>query len=80
VRKSSFWRLVGIILLGGVLGTLAGQLLAHQIPALGRTASVTWQPQADLAVIRYSLSFTLRVNWLTLVGVVVAMFIAQKRK
>ncbi|KPV43226.1 DUF4321 domain-containing protein [Alicyclobacillus ferrooxydans] len=70
--RRSFWRLLGMLFLGAILGTLAGQLLAHQIPILGRTTSVEWRPQADLAVIRYSLDITLRVNWMTLVGVIVA--------
>jgi tetrahydromethanopterin S-methyltransferase subunit C len=80
VRKSPFWRLVGMLLLGAVVGTLAGQLLAHQVPALGRTATVSWHPSADLAVLRYSIDITLRVNWLTLVGVIIAVIWNRRLK
>lgn len=80
MRKSPFWRMLGFLLLGAIVGTMAGQLIAHQVPALGRTTSVSWHPQADLAVIRYSIDLTLRVNWLTLVGVVLAFFIQRKLK
>lgn len=80
MRKSPFWRLVGFLLLGAILGTLAGQLLAHEVPVLGRTTSVSWRPQADLAVIKYSIDITLRVNWVTLIGVIVAFFVHRRVK
>lgn len=78
--KKSFWRTVLFLFVGAILGTLAGQLLAHQVPFLSRTVSTEWHPQADLSVLRFSLDVVVRVNWLTLVGVVVAWFVVRKVK
>lgn len=78
--KKPFWRWVGILFLGAVIGTLAGQLLSGHVTWLSRTTAIDWNPQANLGVIRFSLNLTLRVNWLTLVGIVGAWFFASKRK
>lgn len=76
--RNSFWRTAGFVAAGAVIGTLAGQLLTHQIPALSHATSVQWHPSADLGVLRYSIDVVLRVNWLTLVGAV-AGYVASRR-
>jgi hypothetical protein len=78
--RNSFWRTVGFVFAGAVVGTLAGRLLAAQVPLLGHSTSVSWHPSADLGVLKYSLSITLSVNWLTLAGAVGAYFIDRRRK
>lgn len=78
--KKSLWRTALFLLMGAILGTLAGQLLADQVSFLSRTVTTEWHPQADLSVLRFSLDVVVRVNWLTLVGVIVAWFVARKVK
>jgi hypothetical protein len=78
--RRSFWRTVGFVFAGAVVGTLAGRLLAAQIPMLRQSTSVNWHPSADLGVLKYSLSFTLTVNWITLVGAVAAYFLDRRWK
>lgn len=74
----SGWKVAGILVAGAVIGTLAGQLLSHQVPFLGHETSVAWHPQADLGVIRYNLLLTFRVNWLTLVGVIAGWLVSRR--
>ncbi|MBX6352882.1 MAG: hypothetical protein IRZ10_06060 [Thermoflavifilum sp.] len=78
--RASGWRTAGFVLGGAVIGTLAGQLLAQQVPMLSHSTVVQWNPAGDLAVLRYSLSITLRVNWLTLIGAVVGFIAARRLK
>ncbi|MCL6453156.1 MAG: hypothetical protein K6T78_05940 [Alicyclobacillus sp.] len=78
--KRSFWRSAGILLLGAVLGTIAGQLLAPRLPVLTKTVHVSWHPQVDVGVVSLSIALVLRVNWLTLVGAVAGWLAARKRK
>ncbi|MCL6516153.1 DUF4321 domain-containing protein [Alicyclobacillus sp.] len=78
--RKPFWRAAGFVAAGAVLGTLAGQLLAHQVPLLARTTQVNWHPAADLGVLRYTLDLTLRVNGLTLVGVVAGYLVARRSR
>lgn len=79
VRKP-FWRVAGFVAAGAVLGTLAGQLLAHQVPFLARSTQVEWHPGADLGVLRYNLDLTLRVNGLTLVGVIAGYLLERRSR
>ncbi|MCL6625407.1 DUF4321 domain-containing protein [Alicyclobacillus shizuokensis] len=72
--------IVVYMLLGAILGTVAGQLLAHQVPWLARQAVVRMNPSGDLSFLRFSLDLTFRVNWLTLVGVVAALVFGRRRK
>ncbi|MCF8563551.1 DUF4321 domain-containing protein [Alicyclobacillus tolerans] len=78
--RNSIWRTAGFLFAGAVLGTLAGQLLAPQVPLLRHQTQLQWNPSADWAVLRFSLNVTLRVNWLTLVGVVAAYLLRRRIK
>ncbi|MCL6592497.1 MAG: DUF4321 domain-containing protein [Alicyclobacillus sp.] len=78
--RKPFWRFAGLVFAGAVVGTLVGQLLAHQTSWLSRTTSVSWHPGADLGVLQYSLSLTLRVNALTLVGAAGGYLFARRHK
>jgi hypothetical protein len=78
--RASFWKTTGYVIAGAVIGTLAGQLIVHQVPALGKETMVQWNPSGDLAVIHYSINVTLRVNWLTLIGALVGFAAARRWK
>lgn len=78
--RKSIWRTVAFLLAGAVLGTLAGELLASQLPILRQQTVISWSPSADLAFIRYTVNIVFRVNWLTLLGAVVALWFERKAK
>lgn len=63
-----------------VVGTLADILLASRLPALEPHTHVSWHPSVNLAVIQFSLSLTLTVNWGTLVGFVCGCLLARRSK
>lgn len=73
------WKTVGFIATGAIIGTLAGQLLAHQFVFLGRETSVSWHPQANIGILSFSLAVTFRVNWLTLAGVIAAWGVSRRK-
>jgi len=79
VRKSIL-RTALFVTLGAVAGTVAGQLLAEQVPLLKHQTVVSWSPSADLSFVRYSLNIVFRVNWLTLIGAVSGFFLERKVK
>jgi ABC-type antimicrobial peptide transport system permease subunit len=78
--RSSFWRTVGFMIAGAIIGTLAGQLLSSQVGAFAHSVPVEWHPSADLGVIKYSISIVVRVNWMTLVGVIAGYFVSKRLK
>ncbi|MBX5437209.1 MAG: hypothetical protein IRZ33_08325 [Alicyclobacillaceae bacterium] len=76
--RTRFWRSAGIVSLGAVFGSLAGQLLAHQVPLLRPETVVRFHPSADWAVVRFSIDVAFQVNWLTLVGAAIALLVGRK--
>lgn len=78
--RNSLWRTIGFVFAGCVIGTLAGQLLASQVPMLRNRTAVSWNPSADWGVLRFSLNLVLRVNWLTLAGAVAGFLLRRRIK
>ncbi len=79
VRKS-IWRTSAFVLGGTILGTIGGQLLAHQIPLLARHTDISWNPSADLSFIHYSLALTIHVNLLSIIGAVFGYWFGRRMK
>ena len=75
------WLLVILLVLGGVFGSLVGDVLSGT-PALGflGTARSIGLPVTtlDLDVITLTLGFTVRVNLIGLIGVVLAFLIYRR--
>lgn len=72
--------LIVLLILGLVAGTLIGQWLSP-FPALSfltNSVELSWRPQADLLAIRYSLDLHIRLNLLSLLGLVAAFLIYRK--
>lgn len=77
MRKSS-WRTAGWVVAGAVIGSIAGELLAHKLPWLGASTTVRFNPSGDWAVVQFAIDITFRVNWLTLAGIISAYLISRR--
>jgi hypothetical protein len=78
--KKNALTLIVFLLVGLLFGSLAGELLSG-VPGLSflaETAEIRWEPAADLNVIRYDVSFAIRVNLVSLVGLVAAFILYRK--
>lgn len=75
------WLLVILLVLGGVFGSLVGEVLSG-IPALGvlGTARSIGLPMTtlDLDVITLTLGFTIRINLIGLIGFALAFLIYRR--
>ncbi len=78
--RKSVWRTSALVLGGAVVGTVSGQLFAHQFPLLARHTDIQWNPSADLSFIRYSLALTIRINLLSIIGAILGYWFGQKLK
>jgi uncharacterized protein YneF (UPF0154 family) len=79
MKKNTF-TLVLMLIIGLVAGTLLGQLLAS-VPALSfltKTVDLTWQPKADLLVIRYDLNLHIRLSLISIAGLAAGFWIYRK--
>lgn len=79
--SSSVWRLVFILFIGLVLGTIAGDLLgkAFGLPWLNKVYSpINWNPAGDFGIVKYDLNLQVRVNLASFVGLGLAYWISKK--
>lgn len=79
MKKNTF-TLIVILIVGLIAGSLIGQLLSA-VPALAfltKAVELSWQPKADLLVLRYDLDFHIRLNLISIVGLIAAVWIYRK--
>lgn len=79
LKKNNF-TLFLFVFLGLLAGTVAGQLLSpvSWLSFLLQSVEISWQPKADLQVIRYDLDILIRVNVVSLLGIVAAVWLYRK--
>ncbi|GMA60576.1 hypothetical protein NZD89_13225 [Alicyclobacillus fastidiosus] len=78
--RNTGWRKVGLVAAATVVGSLADILLSSRLPMLRPLTHVSWHPNFNLAVIQFSLSLTLTVNWGTLVGFACGVLVLRGSK
>lgn len=79
--SSGVWRLILILALGLLIGTIAGDLLgkAFQLPWLTQAwTPVRWNPAGDFGIVKYDLDLQVRLNLASLIGLGLAYWISKK--
>jgi hypothetical protein len=79
VKKNTF-TFVLLLIIGLVTGSLVGQMLAS-VPALAfltKSVELLWDPKADLLVLKYELHFQLKLNLISILGLVAAFWLYRK--
>jgi uncharacterized protein YneF (UPF0154 family) len=78
--KKNNWTLVLFLLIGLIAGTIVGNLLAqvHGLSALTQSASISWQPKADLQVVKYDLNLQVKLNIVSLLGLLGGFWLYKK--
>ena len=78
--KKNVW----VLLLFVIIGLLAGTLLSRSLDSvsglsfLTRTSKIIWSPNADLLAFSYSITITIKVSLLSIVGLIAAIWIYRK--
>lgn len=79
-RSSNIGRVVLYGLAGLIIGNLAGDLLGQaHVPYIAQTASLRWQPGADLHMLKYSLDLQIKINLAGLAGGCAGLWLARRR-
>ncbi|MFC4767901.1 DUF4321 domain-containing protein [Effusibacillus consociatus] len=78
--SSNLWRLIGILIIGLTIGTLAGNLLANafHITWLDTWTPISWNPAADFGIVKYDLHLQVKLNLASLIGLVLGYRISKK--
>ncbi|MEI7025235.1 DUF4321 domain-containing protein [Paenibacillus sp. y28] len=68
------------IIMGLLAGTLIGQLLApvKGLSFLTQSTGITWEPRADLQMIKYDLTLVIRLNLMSILGVIAAIWLHRR--
>lgn len=70
--------LVIVLVAGLITGSLLGQLLSPWVPFLTKSVQVTWEPKANLDIVKYDLNFQVKLNLANVVGFIGAFWIYRK--
>ncbi|MFH5182230.1 DUF4321 domain-containing protein [Paenibacillus sp. TAB 01] len=79
MKKNTFTFIL-LLIIGLVAGTLVGQLLApiSALSFLTKTIGLSWQPKADLLVLKYDLNLELKLSLISLAGLAAAFWLYRK--
>jgi len=78
--KKNTLTLILFIIIGLLAGSIVSQLL-EPVPSLGfltKSADVSWHPKADLQILKYDLYFQVKLNLISILGLVCALWIYRK--
>ncbi len=79
-RQSSLWVLLVLFIVGGLIGNLLGQLLSAYVPILGQAVSIGITPpaNANFGIFTFTLGFTLALNVLGMVGLLIGFMLWRR--
>lgn len=79
LRKNNFI-LVIFLLIGLLAGSIIGDLLnnVEALSFLTKSSDITWEPRADLSFLKYDLYFQVKLNLISILGLVAAFWIYRK--
>lgn len=78
--KKNTVTLILFVLIGIIFGAIITQLLT-QVQALRfltHPASINWEPKADLQVLKYDFAIEIRLNLISLLSIIAAVWIHRK--
>jgi hypothetical protein len=67
-----------VLVIGLLTGSLIGKILHPWIPFLTETADISWEPKADLDILKYHFYIQVKLNLASVLGLVVAFWIYKK--
>jgi hypothetical protein len=78
--KKNTLTLILFILLGLLAGSIISQLLepVEGISFLTKSSDISWHPKADLQILKYDLYFQVKLNLISLIGLICAIWIYRK--
>jgi hypothetical protein len=78
--KKNAWILILFLLIGWVAGTIVGQLLSpvKALQFLTESVYLTWEPKADLDIIKYDFHLQVKLNLIGIIGLIGAFSVYRK--
>lgn len=72
--------LIIFLLIGLISGSIVANLISSvdALTILTKSTTISWQPQADFDVIKYSFAIQVKLSLLSILGLVAALWIYRK--
>lgn len=67
-----------LLVVGLLIGSLLGEILGQWIPFLRMSKAITWEPRADLDILKYDLFFQVKLNLASVLGLILAFWIYRR--
>lgn len=82
-RNKNLWYLAALVLIFAVIGSFLGSFLSAWLPVLGNSKSIGFKIPVNLALdvlnLKFFLSVNLRINFLSIVGMLLGIYVYYKR-
>lgn len=79
MKKNTFTMLI-FLLIGLIAAAIVSQLM-EPVPALKfliKPAEISWHPKADLQILKYDLEFQVKLNLISILGLIAAIWCYRK--
>jgi hypothetical protein len=78
--KKTNLTLIVFLILGLLAGTIIAQLLTpvQALSFLTKSTEISWWPKADLQIVKYDLHFQVKLNLISIFGLIAAIWIYRK--
>jgi hypothetical protein len=70
--------LIILLVIGLLFGSIIGELLSPWIPFLSTYKAITWEPKANLDILKYDFFIQVKLNLASVLGLVLAFWIYRK--
>ena len=70
--------LIIILCIGLLFGSILGEILRPWLPFLATSKAITWEPKADLDILKYNFFIQVKLNLSSILGLVLAFWLYRK--
>lgn len=67
-----------ILVIGLLFGSIIGEILSPWLPFLGTAKAITWEPKADLDILKYDFFIQVKLNLASVLGLLLSFWIYRK--
>jgi uncharacterized protein YneF (UPF0154 family) len=70
--------LIILMVIGLLFGSIIGELLSPWVPFLAKYKAITWEPKANLDILKYDFFIQFKLNLASVLGLVLAFWIFRR--
>lgn len=78
MKNKSTFILIILLVIGLLLGSLIGEIFSDLLPFLSKSQVITWEPKADLNILKYDFYVQVKINIASVIGLGIAFWIFRK--